>query len=47
VTRAAIEAAKDADELWIVADDEARPKQLYERLGFRPAWTATQMTRLP
>jgi GNAT superfamily N-acetyltransferase len=47
VTRAAIEAAEDADEVWIVADDEGRPKQLYGRLGFRPAWTATQVMRLP
>jgi ribosomal protein S18 acetylase RimI-like enzyme len=23
---------------WIVADDEDRPKLLYERLGFRPVW---------
>jgi putative acetyltransferase len=42
LTRAAIEAAADADELWIVADDAGRPKELYGRLGFRPAWTAMQ-----
>lgn len=47
VTRAAIAAAADADEVWIVADDEGRPKQLYKRLGFRPAWTATEFVRLP
>jgi GNAT superfamily N-acetyltransferase len=46
VTRAAIEAAKDADELWIVADDEGRPKELYGRLGFRLAWISTQLMRL-
>jgi GNAT superfamily N-acetyltransferase len=47
LTRAAIEAAGDADEIWIVADDEGRPKELYARLGFRPAWTAVEMLRLP
>jgi ribosomal protein S18 acetylase RimI-like enzyme len=46
-TRAAIEAAGDADDLWIVADDEGRPKELYRRLGFRPVWTAVQTLRLP
>jgi GNAT superfamily N-acetyltransferase len=46
-TRAAIEAAGDADDLWIVADDEGRPKELYGRLGFRPAWTAIETLRLP
>ena len=40
MTRAAIEAAGDEHDLWIAADDEDRPKQLYARLGFRPAWTA-------
>jgi ribosomal protein S18 acetylase RimI-like enzyme len=44
---AAIEAASDARDLWIVADDEGRPKELYSRLGFRPAWTATEALRLP
>ena len=47
VTCAAIEAGSDAADLWIVADDEGRPKQLYARLGFRPAWTAMQLMRLP
>jgi ribosomal protein S18 acetylase RimI-like enzyme len=47
LTRAAIEAAGDVDELWIVADDEGRPKQLYARLGFRPAWTSTEFLRAP
>ncbi len=48
LTRAAIEAAiEKVDDLWIVADDEDRPKQLYERLGFRPAWAATEFLRLP
>jgi GNAT superfamily N-acetyltransferase len=47
ITREAISAAADVRDLWIVADDEDRPKQLYARLGFRPAWTAMQFLRLP
>lgn len=47
ITRAAIEAAGDVDNLWIVADDEDRPKELYARLGFRPAWTAIEFLRAP
>jgi GNAT superfamily N-acetyltransferase len=47
VTRAAIEAASDAHELWIVANDEDRPKNLYARLGFRPAWRTMEFLRLP
>jgi GNAT superfamily N-acetyltransferase len=47
LTSAAISAARDVEDLWIVADDEGRPKQLYARLGFRPAWTAIQALRLP
>ena len=47
ITRAAIEAAGDVDDLWIVADDEGRPKQLYSRLGFRPAWTSAEFLRAP
>jgi GNAT superfamily N-acetyltransferase len=47
ITRAALAAADDADTVWIVADDEGRPKELYKRLGFRPAWTATEFLRLP
>jgi ribosomal protein S18 acetylase RimI-like enzyme len=46
MTRAAILAASDAEDLWIVADDEDRPKQLYRRLGFRPAWTSMEYLRL-
>jgi GNAT superfamily N-acetyltransferase len=38
------EAVRD---LWICADDEDRPKNLYARLGFRPVWTLTEFTRLP
>ncbi len=47
LTGAAIGAAEDADEVWIVADDEGRPKELYSRLGFRPVWTAVELLRLP
>jgi ribosomal protein S18 acetylase RimI-like enzyme len=42
MTRAAILAAGDAEDLWIIADDEDRPKELYRRLGFRPAWTSME-----
>lgn len=47
LTRAAIDAAGDVDDLWIVADDEGRPKALYEHLGFRAAWTMVELLRLP
>jgi GNAT superfamily N-acetyltransferase len=47
ITRAAIEAAGDAEDLWISADDEDRPKEMYARLGFRPVWRSMEFTRLP
>jgi ribosomal protein S18 acetylase RimI-like enzyme len=47
LTSAAIEAAAGADDVLIVADDQGRPKELYARLGFRPAWTAMELLRLP
>jgi ribosomal protein S18 acetylase RimI-like enzyme len=47
VTRAAIEAASDAEDIWIVADAEDRAKHLYARLGFRPAWATMEFLRLP
>jgi ribosomal protein S18 acetylase RimI-like enzyme len=47
ITRAAIESAGDVDDLWIVADDEDRPKELYARLGFRPAWRTMEYLRRP
>jgi GNAT superfamily N-acetyltransferase len=47
LTSTAIDAAGDVDELWIVGDDEGRPKRLYARLGFRPAWTMVELLRLP
>jgi GNAT superfamily N-acetyltransferase len=42
LTRAAIDAAGDVGDLWITADDEDRAKDLYARLGFRPAWTSME-----
>jgi len=47
LTIAAIASAWDARDLWIVADDEDRPKELYWRLGFRPAWRSMEFTRWP
>jgi hypothetical protein len=39
--------AGDARDLWIVADDEGRPNELYARLGFRPAWVTMEFLRPP
>jgi len=47
ITRASIDAAGPVEDLWISADDEDRPKELYARLGFRPAWLSMELTRLP
>jgi GNAT superfamily N-acetyltransferase len=47
MTRAAIAAAGDVRDLWITADDDARPKELYARLGFRPAWRTVELLLLP
>ena len=47
LTSAAIRAGSGARDLWIVADDEGRPKELYARLGFRPVWRAVEALRLP
>jgi GNAT superfamily N-acetyltransferase len=47
MTRAAIRSAADVRDLWIVADDEDRPKRLYERLGFRPVCRTMELTWLP
>ena len=47
LTSAAIAAAGQLDDLWIVADDEERAKNLYARLGFRPVWTWMEATRWP
>ncbi len=43
----AIAAASDVRDLWICADDEDRPKALYRRMGFRPAWSSTEFLRPP
>jgi GNAT superfamily N-acetyltransferase len=47
ITRAAVEAAGDVRDLWIVTDDEDRPKDLYARLGFRRAWATMEFLRPP
>ena len=46
MTRAAVLAAGGAEDLWIVADAEDRPQQLYARLGFEPVWTVMEFLRL-
>ncbi len=46
LTCAAIRAAGDVDDLWICADDEARAKDLYARIGFCPAWETMDLTRV-
>lgn len=46
LTQTAIAAAGEVQHLWICADDEDRPKQLYARLGFRPVLTTTEFLRL-
>jgi ribosomal protein S18 acetylase RimI-like enzyme len=43
---AAVDAA-GAETTFIVADDEADAKRLYERLGFTPVWVTHQFTRRP
>jgi GNAT superfamily N-acetyltransferase len=40
-------AAAGARRTFIGADDEGRPKALYARLGFRPAWVQHTFTRRP
>jgi GNAT superfamily N-acetyltransferase len=47
LTRAAVKAAGDLQDLWITADAEDRPKELYARLGFRPAWMTMEFLRKP
>lgn len=47
MTRAAIDAADGIEDLWICADDEDRPKELYARLGFRPARTTMEFLLPP
>ena len=45
ITEAAIGAAGEVGELWIVADADDRPKDLYARLGFQPVWTVLDFLR--
>ena len=47
LTSAAIREMSGAADLWIGADADDRPRLLYERLGFRPARTLLELTRLP
>ena len=47
MTAAAIEAAGDADDIWIVADDDDRAKDMYAKLGFRPAWYSIEFQLSP
>jgi GNAT superfamily N-acetyltransferase len=47
LTTAAVTRVGRVHDLWICADDEDRPKQLYARLGFRPVWTTLECTRVP
>ena len=47
LTRAAVEAAGDLQDLWITADAEDRPRKLYARLGFRTAWKTMEFLRPP
>lgn len=44
--RAAIGAAAGVTQLWIIADAEGRPRELYARLGFRPAWEFFHFLRI-
>lgn len=47
ITCAAIHAGAGARDLWIIADDAGRAKELYGRLGFRPVWHTIETLRLP
>lgn len=47
LTRAAIEAVGDCEDIWIVADDEGAAKDVYGRLGFRPAWVTMEFLLPP
>ncbi|HEV2770830.1 MAG TPA: GNAT family N-acetyltransferase [Solirubrobacteraceae bacterium] len=47
LTRAAIHDAGDVRDIWIVADDEGKAKNIYAQLGFRPAWRKMEFLRLP
>ena len=47
MTRAAIEAAGDVRDLWIVADDEDRPEGALRAPGLPPGLDAMEFTRWP
>jgi ribosomal protein S18 acetylase RimI-like enzyme len=47
LTRATIKSCDDAEDLWIVADGEGRPRELYARLGFRPVWDSMEFLLPP
>ncbi len=47
ITSAAIAAAGEVEDLWICAEETARAKHLYARLGFVAVATVMQLTRLP
>jgi predicted GNAT family acetyltransferase len=40
-------AAAGREDAWIVADDEDRPRLIYERLGFRTVWKPHAFIRVP
>lgn len=46
LTSAAIRRAQGVRDLWITADDEDRPKELYARLGFRAVGTTIDFQRV-
>jgi hypothetical protein len=37
----------EADLVWLAADDDDWPKELYVKLGFRPIGRTVVLTRLP
>ena len=45
LTKAAIAAAEEVDDLWICADYDGAPRRLYARLGFRPALATMEVTK--
>jgi GNAT superfamily N-acetyltransferase len=47
ITCAAIAHARDVPTLFICADDEDRPKELYRGLGFVGVWTEVEFLRVP
>jgi GNAT superfamily N-acetyltransferase len=47
LTRAAIAAAGDVENVWICADADDRPQHLYARLGFRTVYATVDYLQLP